>query len=297
MDDRALRATWADWLRNPNPRRPVAQRPATARADINAIRARLGLPASASNQAVIDAATAALQDSTFREMDALRRRVGLAAGASDEDVIGAAVRQLAARQAQVAAAQSPTRGATPSEVLDWATRTGRIDAASRPRWERSWIEDPVRTDAVLRILAPVGAALSQSVAAAGTAARTEATVAHTRPEVAALPARIQRAAARQSNPAMLARWQQRYAGMPDGEVSPDFLLMDGEEWLAKEVRRDENDAEQAARLASLEQFEASAEAHRRQNVADADYVREQGGRAWGLTASEVLARRQPPPPA
>ena len=158
-------------------------------------------------------------------------------------------------------------------------------------------QDPVRTDAVLRILAPVGAALSQPVAAAaGTADRAEAAVAHIRPEVAALPARIQKAAARQSDPAALARWQQMYAGMTDAEVGPDSLMMDGEDWLYKEVRRCEDEERFLAQDAQRQQFEANVAAHNRQTAADADYLRENSGRAWGVSASEVLARRQPQPP-
>lgn len=280
----------------PDSRRPAAKRPGASHAGISAIRARLGLPATASTQDVVNAAAAALQDGTHREMEALRGRVGLAAGATDQQVIDAAIRRLAPTQGQVAASQSPTRGATPGDVLDWATKTGRISASSRPMWERNWIADPVKTDALLRILAPVPSA-AVPVAAATAQGRSEAAVAHNRPEVSALPARIQRAAARQSDPGHLARWQQRYAGMSDAEVSPEALMMDGEEWLFREVRRDEDEASFEAKVAYRQQFEANVNAQNRQIAADADYLREHDGRAWGVGAAEILARRPPQTPA
>ena len=280
----------------PDNRRPSAsagRKSKTSPVAIDALRARLNLPTTASNQDVINAAAAALQDGTLKGVEALRSRVGLGANASPQEVVDAAARRLAAVSA---ASPPPARGTTPSDVLNWATRTGRIAASSRATWERNWMHDPVRTDATLRILAPLPSAVAPVVVAAASNL-SERPVAHMRPEVSALPARIQRAAARQSNPAMLARWQQQYAGVPDAEVSPDFLMMDGEEWLAKEVRRDEDHAHGLAKQASLEKFEANVAAHNRQTAADADYLRENSGRAWGVSASEVLARRQPQPPA
>ena len=95
---------------------------------------------------------------------------------------------------------------------------------------------------------------------------------------------------------MLARWSQRYAGMSDAEVSPEALMMDGEEWLFREVRRDEDEARALAQDAERQQFEANVQAHHRQTVAVADFVRDHGGNDRGLLAGGIL-RRSPQTPA
>ena len=60
------------------------------------------------------------------------------------------------------------------------------------------------------------------------------------------------------------------------EVSPDALLMDGEQWLSAEVRRDENEAAHEAQRQSDLQLAASSEATRLADVAVMDRVREAG---------------------
>ena len=57
-----------------------------------------------------------------------------------------------------------------------------------------------------------------------------------------LPARLQAAAAAEADRGKVYRWVERYSGMSDAEVAPMVLHLEGEDELATDVERRENEA-------------------------------------------------------
>lgn len=240
----------------------AARRGDSTHAGIDKLSAQLGLP-GASPQQVVE--TAATEVRNRARVAALRTQLGLPANASGQQVVDTAARAVAARPTGTAD-EAPPCGANRDVVLDWAARTGRISASSRPHWEASWAQDARRTDAFVRVLAPVPhAAVADTPAASAPVAATAVD-----PDISALPVRIRQAAARHSDPAIRARWAQQYAGMSEVEVGPESLRLDGEDWLAAEVARDENDVANEARQRWLNEFNENAAAHARHQAAEAD---------------------------
>ena len=164
------------------------------------------------------------------------------------------------------------------EWLDWATRTGRILAASRSTWAERWDRDPEVCRSWLSLAAPI-----EYVAASNASAVTRhvptysAALTQTASglNVNRLPPRLQQAAAREPDRGKVFRWLELYSGMTDAEVDPLTLQIDGEHELATEVRRDEDAAWAAAREAENAAIAAANDAHVRQMAAEQDRRRQE----------------------
>ena len=217
---------------------------------IEAIRSQLKLPAEMSAQEVIDAAMERIEAMDRQTVDSARRFA--AAGRASE-------------------APPPSRPCRPEVLLDWAEATGRIAAASRPHWERTLAASREHTDALIRVLAPTPTV--QASAPQVRAAWSPQTASGL--DVSRLPARLQAAAAAEADRGKVYRWVERYGGMSDAEVAPLGLRLEGEDELAADVERRENEARIEARAAQDAEFERANADYQRVIAAEQDRRRQE----------------------